>query len=196
MEDGRHLRDLLSYADAHGWRSIPAMMLDIYPADLTAEPGANPFERSKYIDTDYLSFPNEVPPYHFVQGGVRARLSGRSLMMTKAPLVRPDRDFCYLANNHQHSHVPVAEISGALLHYKFIGDLVLRVDEAIERDEHFMGARFYKALRSPLQQTQTKDVLLTQHSVAYGGPSQLVQMGLVEAPEDWVLWPNSPAHQS
>ncbi|MBY6200998.1 glycosyltransferase family 2 protein [Maritalea mobilis] len=196
MEIGRTLADLLSYADAQGWRSIPAMMLDIYPEDLSAGAGENPFERSRYIDRDYLSFANEVPPYHFVQGGIRARLSGRSLMMTKAPLVRPDRDFCFLANNHQHSHVPVADLSGALLHYKFIGDLLARVDEAIERDEHFMGARFYKALQSPLRASRGKDVLLSEHTVAYEGPAQLVEMGLMSAPEDSCLLPIGPTSRS
>ncbi|AHM04477.1 hypothetical protein roselon_02132 [Roseibacterium elongatum DSM 19469] len=192
VERGRTLRDLIAYADAKGWRSIPAMMLDIYPEDLGTDATQNPFERSKYIDRDYLFFDNEVPPYHFVQGGVRARLSGRSLMMTKAPLVKPGADFCYLANNHQHSHVPVAPLSGALLHYKFIGDLMARVDEAIERDEHFMGARFYKALQTPLRAAREKDVLLSAHSVAYEGPAQLVEMGLMSAPDDWGLWPERP----
>ena len=188
MERGRSLRDFLGFLTARGWASVPAIMLDIYPEVLTDSPGANSFAASRYFDTDYHAFPNEIPPYQFIQGGIRARMSGRSLMMTKAPLVRPTTDFAFLANNHQHTHLPVSEVSGALLHYKFVGNLRLRVDEAIEREEHFMGARFYRALRDPLAGSGEDLPLLSEFSRVYESPQDLIREGLMISSQDWDDW--------
>lgn len=188
MEQGRSLRDFLSFLSSRGWASVPAMMLDIYPEALRDAPGANGFAESRFFDVDYHAFPNEFPPYQFIQGGIRARLSGRSLMMTKAPLVRPTPDFAFLANNHQHTHLPLAEVSGALLHYKFIGNLLLRVDEAIEREEHFMGARFYRALRDPICGIDGTVQLRSEYSRVYESPRDLVRAGLIRSSHDWDNW--------
>jgi tetratricopeptide (TPR) repeat protein len=189
MEQGRSLNDFLQFADDRGWRSIPAPMIDIYP-DSLAGPSktGTPFEASRNIDADYVSFANEAPPYEFVQGGVRARLSGRSLMMTKAPLVKPGPSFAFTANNHQHTHLPVARFSGTLLHFKFIGDIMGRVDEAIERKEHFMAARFYRALRQPLDRAEDGYSLLSEHSRRYETPADLLRLGLMRSVPDWDLW--------
>ena len=188
MEQGRGLRDFLSFVAAQGWSSVPAMMLDMYPATLGDATTANSFAESRYFDLDYRSFPNELPPYRFIQGGIRARLSGRSLMMTKAPLVRPTANFAYLANNHQHTHLPISEVTGALLHYKFIGNLRLRVDEAIEREEHFMGARFYRALRDPIAAPDGPTQLLSKHSMIYQSPQDLLRAGLMQSSSAWDHW--------
>lgn len=191
MDRGRRLSDFLSFADDRGWRSIPAPMIDIYPDTLSGDgPAGNAFTASRNIDADYVRFPNEIPPYEFIQGGLRARLSGRSLMMTKAPLVKPDPGFAYLANNHQHTHLPVAGFSGTLLHFKFIGDILGRVDEAIERKEHFMAARFYRALRHPLDQGADGLSLLSEHSRRYETPADLLRLGLMRSVPDWDMWGN------
>lgn len=185
MENGRSLRDLLAYMDSQDFGTIPSLMLDIYPENLEISEGEDPISRSEYIDSDYFSMRNELPPYTFIQGGLRSRLSGRSLLMTKAPLVKMTRDLAYIANNHQHSHRPVADISSALLHYKFIGDFIGRIDEAIERKEHFMGARFYKSVRNALDDNDTEASLLSEYSVKYQGPEQLQNMGLIKSSTAW-----------
>jgi len=182
-DDQTDLATFLAYLDAQGFGSVPAFMLDIYPE--TLEPAAgDPFGRSIYIDRDYSWMRSEVPPYTFVQGGLRSRMTGRSLMMTKAPLVKMTPDLWYLANNHQHTHLPVADVSAAVLHYKFIGDLVGRIDEAIERGEHFMGARFYRALRSSITSPESAK-LVSEHSVRYAGSAQLVDLGLLQTCIRW-----------
>lgn len=187
METGRSLRQFLAYLDQSGAESVPALMIDIYPEQLAPPATAqDAFAQSRYIDTDYRSFACEIPPYRFDQGGLRARLSGRSLMMTKAPLVKMRPDLAYIANNHQHTHARIADVSAALLHYKFIGDLMSRVDEAIDRGEHFMAARFYRALRVPLQGATTASTLLTsEHSHAYTGPADLLSLGLITSSDLW-----------
>ena len=69
--------------------------------------------------------------------------------MQKTPLVRMAAEVRYLECNHSTIHLPVADISGALLHHKFAGDLKHRLDEAIARKEHFAGAISYRRLQGP-----------------------------------------------
>lgn len=191
QERGATLRDLLAFCEARGAASVPAMMLDIYPPDLDAADAADPFAASTLIDRDYRSVLCEIPPYTMVQGGLRARMTGRSLLMTKAPLVRMTPDLAYLANNHQHSHRPLSPVTGALLHYKFVGDIRARVAEAIARNEHYMGARFYRALQDPLARDGR---LASVHSVAWRDPGQLVELGLATTHPDWEAWPIGRSH--
>jgi hypothetical protein len=198
MDQGRSLRDFLAFLEHEGSESVPALMIDIYPADLSvaATSGKDPFMESRYIDSDYTFMPCEIPPYSFVQGGLRARLTGRSLMMTKAPLIRMAADVAFLANNHQHSHVPMSQVGAALLHYKFIGDIRGRLAEAIARQEHFMGARFYRALAEPLGGEPAADAgvaapatrLISETSVLYQGPQTLLNLGLMRSTAAWDHW--------
>ena len=193
---GRSLRDLIAYLEAGGYGTMAGMMLDIYPDRLDPDPGGDPFAASRYIDTDYVFNRNELPPYVFIQGGVRARLTGRSLLMTKAPLVKVTADLAYLDNNHTHTHLPVADITCAVLHYKFIGDLRGRIDEAIDRGEHFLGARFYRALKRGLdgdgaaESSAQGPSLVGPGSVEYGGTGHLVELGLLQSSTEWDDWTN------
>jgi hypothetical protein len=186
QERGATLRDLLAFCEARGAASVPALMLDIYPPDLDAADPADPFAASTLIDRDYTAVPCEIPPYSMIQGGLRARMTGRSLLMTKAPLVRMTADTAFLTNNHHHSHLPLSPVTGALLHYKFVGDIRGRVSEAIARNEHFMGARFYRALQDPLARDGR---LASANSVAWRDPGQLVELGLATSHPDWEAWP-------
>ena len=185
MDTGRSLSDLLAWLDATGAESVPAFMLDIYPERLDLPAGDDPFAASTLIDDDYVSIPNEVPPYTLVLGGLRARMARQTLLMTKAPLVRMRRDLFYLSNNHSHTGARVSDLSAVLLHYKFVGDLRARVDEQVARGEHFMGGRFYRSLQGPLRD---KPILRDRHSVTYAGPEQLVSMGYMNAPQAWRDW--------
>lgn len=183
--EARLLSDLLAYLDAQGYGAMQGTMVDMYPSALDPSSGGDPFAQSCYFDSDYHTMPVEFPPYLLVQGGLRARLSGRSLMMNKAPLVKMQSDTCYILNNHYHTHLPVADISCAVLHYKFVGDILARIDEAIERKEHFMGSRFYKALRGPLEQADGSQGFLSRFSVQYTSPRSLVEHDLMQSSAKW-----------
>lgn len=185
MEDGKTLRDLTRYLDSRGFQAAGGLMVDIYPDVLAAEPGANAFESSQFIDTDYVWMRNELPPYHFVKGGVRARLTGRSLLMTKSPLVKMAPDTAYIANNHQHTHLRMADVTVALLHYKFIGAFRDRVREAVDRQEHFQGARFYRVLEASVGQKDKIPELTSAKSLRYTSTATLVSNDIIETSLSW-----------
>lgn len=190
----RDLRSLITYLEANGYETMQGTMVDMYPSTLGGNGASNPFELSRYFDSDYYTIPVEFPPYNLVQGGLRARLSGRSLMMNKAPLIKMSADTSYIMNNHYHTHLKVADVSCAVLHYKFVGDILSRIDEAIERKEHFMGARFYKALRDPLDEGGENSGFLSEYSLEYFGPQCLVDAGLMQTSTHWEATCEKPQH--
>ncbi|CAN1550036.1 Glycosyl transferase family 2 [Paracoccaceae bacterium] len=185
MDEGRSLREFVTYLDSRGFVATGGCMIDIYPDALGDDAGLNVFEASRQIDTDYVWMRCELPPYHFVKGGVRARMTGRSLLMTKSPLVKMTADLAYVANNHQHTHVPMADVTVALLHYKFIGAIRDRVAEAVDRQEHFQGARFYRILKSSLEKRNANRSLTSSSSVTYSGSVHLQALGLIRGKVDW-----------
>lgn len=193
MEDGRSLHDFTRYLDSCGFEATGGLMVDIYPDHLSANPDANPFESSQFIDSDYVWMRNELPPYHFVKGGVRARLTGRSLLMTKSPLVKMSQDTAFIANNHQHTHLRMADVTVALLHYKFIGAFRDRVREAVERQEHFQGARFYRVLEASVGQKEELQELTSTESVRYCSSLTLVKNHLLKSSVFWEAFAQQPA---
>lgn len=188
QDQGRTLRDFTDYMDANGFQATVGPMIDIFPDFSDAENGDDPFESSKYIDIDYIWMKNELPPYYFIKGGMRSRLTGQSLLMTKSPLVKMYKDFAYIANNHQHTHVPIADVTTAVLHYKFIGKYMERFLEAVERGEHFQGARFYRLLSNSVKRETSSDSQLATKGpqiIEYANPSQLVELGILKSSNSW-----------
>jgi hypothetical protein len=115
--------------------------------------------------------------------------------MTKSPLVRMSADFAYLVNNHHHTHLPVSDVTTAVLHYKFIGSFRERLEEAISRREHFQGARFYRQLDRSLDapSTQMQGGALTN----YESPAQLRALGLLQSTPEWdATLPRAPSRTS
>jgi len=184
-DNGRSLGDLLSYCDDRGFGLVRAAALDMYPESLEAVGGADPFAASRYFDVDYFVVPSELPPYVMIQGGLRRRLTGLASSMQKSPLVRMAPDVRYLECNHSTTHLPVADVSGAILHYKFVGDLKRRVTEAISRGEHFSQAVSYHRLGESLGASGWSGSLLSPHSRRYEGTASLLQLGLMRSGAEW-----------
>lgn len=188
---GRTLRDLLSYCDANGFCAVPAIELDMYPERLDVAADVDPFAASCYFDTDYASVRSELPPYVMIQGGIRHRLTGVATLMQKTPLVRVAADMRYIECNHGTTHLPTADVSGALLHYKFVGDMKRRIEDAITRGEHFAGALFYRQLNTAVRSLGC-EILLSQYSRRYAGPSGLADHGVIRGSPRWDAYATPP----
>jgi hypothetical protein len=184
-DGSRNLRDLLRYCEQHGFASVPAIELDMYPECLEADTGIDPFAASRYFDVDYLAVEAELPPYVMIQGGIRGRLTGLPLSMHKSPLIRMATDVRYIECNHSTTHLPVADVSGALLHYKFVGDFKRRVALAVARGEHFAGAITYRRLDRAVSAMEPAKSLLSGHSRLYTGPGDLERCGLIKGSPRW-----------
>jgi Glycosyl transferase family 2 len=181
----RTLRDLLSYCDDYGFGCVTAIELDMYPECLDTAPDTDPFAASCYFDANCSFTETELPPYVMIQGGIRERLTGLALSMQKTPLIRVAPDVRYIECNHSATHLPVADVTGALLHYKFVGDMRRRVGEAISRAEHFAGAISYRRLDSALGSIARGKSLLSPGSCRYDGPAVLLHHGLIKSSAGW-----------
>ena len=184
-DSGRPLRDLLSYCEDRGFGLVRAIALDMYPETLDLGAGTDPFAASCYYDVDYLAIPAELPPYTVIQGGLRRRLTGLASSLQKSPLVHMAPDVRYIECSHGTTHLPVADVSGAVLHYKFVGDMRRRVGEAVARGEHAAGALSYRRLQDSLGEAAWRGSLLSPHSRRYTGTADLLRHGLIASSPDW-----------
>lgn len=185
QDRGRSLASLLSYLDDRAYGAVAAIELDMYPDRLDGAPAANLFPAHCHFDTDYRIIRTEIPPYMLIQGGIRRRMTGLALTMTKTPLIRVSPDFRYVECNHHTTHLPVADVTAALLHYKFVGDIASRLNEAIDRGEHFGGAVAYRRLRQAAGQKKWGETLLSEFSRRYDGAKSLEAAGLMRSSPDW-----------
>ena len=198
---GRSLRDLLAYCRQFGFGCVPAIEVDMFPEHLEIEPGIDPFTASCYFDGDYVVVEAELPPYIMAQGGVRGRLTGLPLSMHKSPLVQMNRNVRYFECNHSATHLPISDVTGALLHYKFVGDMQRRIAQAVARGEHFAGAVTYRRLSDAVAGRDGTKSLLSEHSIRYLGPDTLALHGLIKTSPQWTAFsmqhirekPTSPA---
>lgn len=184
-EHGRSLKDLIAYLDDRAYGAMAAVELGMYPERFDASPASNLFAAHCHFDSDYQTVRCEIPPYRLIQGGIRRRMTGLALTMTKTPLVRVSPDFRYIECNHYTTHLPVADVTGALLHYKFVGDVAQRLDEAIGRGEHFGGALAYRRLRSAAGERGWEASLLSAFSRRYEGTGSLEAAGVIESSAGW-----------
>ena len=88
----------------------------------------------------------------------------------------------FLENNHLHTHLPVAPVTTALLHYKFVGDTTARFTEAVTRGEHFLGGRFYRDMLARLKGNGIRRGLWARR---YSDDRQLTRMGLLTTTAEW-----------
>lgn len=132
---------LLHYLEARRFNAVAACMLDMLPATGLGPTGAGDF-RKKYPMFDLADIqkspypetwltrsnvvPAGIPEFH---GGVRSRMSssGHRFILLKHPLLKIADGLIPYTHPHYCAHARVADITAALLHYKFIGSFLDRV---------------------------------------------------------------------
>ena len=119
---------LIAYLAGRGADGLAGYMLDVYPVRLFMPDGAPaPGEDHVYYDKDYHWFGNVRAPYRQPAGGARARLFGVMEYLHKVPLFHSAR--VRVLDSHETTPLRLADVSGALLHYKL---RALAVAEALE----------------------------------------------------------------
>lgn len=169
--DTRPIHALTDWLDTYDIRSFPAMLLDMYPkGPIDAQPyreGQNPFEIAGWFDSgNYMISKNQTFQNLWIQGGPRARMffaerPEAAPSLNKIPLVKWERSFAFASSTHMilprglntvYDEWGGEKASGCLLHAKFLSPLSAKVEEELERQEHFAGSREYKAYADTLSQ--------------------------------------------
>ncbi|NNU58807.1 glycosyltransferase family 2 protein [Ochrobactrum soli] len=182
----RSLRDFIGELEAHGIRRCLAPMIDMYPAGLLrdgvfVDDGTKyPFEVSSHFDGDGYTVKQERFGVA-VRGGPRQRLFGRSMRLSKFPLIWVDRKTDYRRGSIHgpgpcfRNYLPV---TGALLHYRFSSRSVEEFQRIAKEGGHAGGSEHYKAIVG--NERFSDDLsLVYSGSVHYTGPECLVERGFM-----------------
>jgi glycosyltransferase involved in cell wall biosynthesis len=191
----RNLRALTAWLDGLEQRSLPAMMLDLYPSGTLSttdcQQGQDPTTVLSWFDAGNYGIQRQEPLGNlWVQGGVRARVffaddPRRAPTLNKTPLVKWDRSFAYVNSTHQllprglnqNFGVDGTEMtSGILLHTKFLPHVVAKSAEEKDRREHFNNSALYEDYYDGLIADPR---LWSPSSQRYLGWRQLESLGLM-----------------
>jgi hypothetical protein len=87
---------------------------------------------------------------------------------------------------HPHATMPVklSDVTGVLLHFKFLPDFYVRVASEVKRKEHFDGAVEYARYWAKLRDNPRLSFYYPG-SVEYEGSEQLVRLGLLKEDQAW-----------
>jgi hypothetical protein len=160
------LAGLLRYLAHHGYKTAAGQMLDLFSekrfSEIETRPGDRLRDTYRYYDLTDLVPTQEVYWIRDGQlanrdivclfGGIRKRFFGDDcLLLTKHPLLHADDSVgVYTYDGHFHTRAPVADISTALLHYKYVASLPDRVRRTVEEGWHNKAGALYGGLAQGL----------------------------------------------
>lgn len=166
----RSLTSFTNYLAARNEQVVAGVMLDMFPVD-----GA-------YIWFDPPTLrPSMNCPFLEAAGGVRRRLFGTTVTLSKAPLIHAAAGVRYLGSHHT-TPAPTSSVTAAMLHYH-LGYLfdenqqVRMADEAAraQHSDHAVDRRRMLAMVRGLSAVEIKG----PKSLMYQGTAQLLEHGLL-----------------
>jgi len=104
--------------------------------------------------------------------------------LTKVPLVRWDDTSRYLQSTHWISPKAVAQVTGVLLHAKFLDDFYHRALQEAARGERYDGSAEYIRYARSLSKDPNMTFMF-EGSARFEGTAQLVRLGIMHEPLDW-----------
>jgi hypothetical protein len=197
--EAHDLKALTGLLNRQGRIGFGAMMLDLYPRgpldEVHYSAGQDPLDVLQWFDAAPYRAVRQRPMGNlWLQGGARERVffsadPRRSPTLNKTPLIRWNRRYTYV--NSTHSALPPVlngfydgphgdQPSGVLLHTKFLPEIVEKSATEKQRQQHFHTPTDFDAYYDRL--TAAPD-LWSERSMQYGGPEQLVALGLMRKPE-------------
>jgi hypothetical protein len=88
-------------------------------------------------------------------------------------------------NPHATTPIKLSDVTGVLLHFKFLEDFSARVNTEVIRKEHWQGASEYRRYRAKLKHRGGLSFHYDE-SVAYEDSQQLVRLGLMREDDAWM----------
>jgi len=188
IED-RTLSHLLRYMDRKGDEVFMALMLDMYGEHIGVEKayksGDDLLNMFPYFEANYDYSGSIFCPYRSYYGGFRRRVIWNSHVgtpMTKVPIIKSGRGIKYLGN-HQTTPGKVSDVTGALLHFKFMGK------ETYEKESFRLGkmgnTQKYWFFAQRAKEYGEEHSFLCDSSIRYKSSEQLKELGLMTKPDDF-----------
>ncbi len=170
-----------------GAQGLFCMLLDMYPdgplKNVGYRAGDSLIKACPWFDpAPYRTVQAGAFPHVQLYGGVRERVFGFSGAVTptvsKVPLVKWHRGMRFLNCTHALTPIALAQMTGALLHFKFLDDFHDRAITEAARGEHYAGGQEYRIYAQLLARNPALS-LRNQNSVRLESSRQLVELGLM-----------------
>ena len=190
------IQEFVNYLDNYGYRGLFTIMLDCYgkgPIDsYEYKAGQDFLVTCPYFDkTGYYVSNNSQFPYFGIFGGARYRAfyeqdnERQGPTLKKIPLVKWGSDLEYLSVTHSTTPIQLADISGALLHFKYIDNFFEHVKTEVQREDRNM--KDYQQYKATIDENPKLDLFCDQ-SRAYKDSTQLLEYGLITTSMSYVDW--------
>lgn len=192
--DTRSLTELTEYLGQEGKASFFSIMLDMYSEKTVDETryqaGQDPLDVCPWFDaTGYYQDCRPTYGEWWIRGGVRRRVffpdqPWHAPALNKTVLVKWQWYYAYIASTHivwpnrlnrPHFSDTLAP-TGCLLHFKYLSLFREKVEEEMQRKEHYAGSREYTRYLDGLN---SKTILWSSGSTRLRGWRQCVNLGLM-----------------
>lgn len=189
------INHLCSYLEQCHRESFFSLMLDMYGSKPLSQsiysPGIDPLKLCPYFDkAGYFFRENSGMNSLWAQGGVRIRKyfpqdPHKAPALNKIPLIKWKKGFAYISSMHQ--AIPRrlnssyrTELTGVILHFKYFSSFIEKVNEEIERKQHYGNSGEYKKYY-----TSAEEELFFHPDISllYKGWKQLTDLGLMKGME-------------
>lgn len=198
------LGDLTDYLDDQACDGIFCVFLDMYPpgplSEAIYEPGQPFLEVCDHFEVKSYKLRR---PRHFphvqVFGGPRQRIfweggkKGNGPSMRKMPLVKWRKGFAYIFSTHSATPVRLANVTGALLHFKFFSSFKSFAERELARGDRVQKEHYENYARLAREQDI---VFRTANSIKYETSNTLVQHGVMTCNNAYLEWMKSRFKQS
>jgi len=188
------LGEFTAYLDSFGYQGLFTLMLDMYgkgPLNETHYVPGSPFvDACTYFDSGpYKAAVADTFPPISCYGGVRRRVffqnEQRGVVLRKVPLVKWQAGYRYFSSTHSLSELRLADVTGALLHFKFFSHFQEYAAEELRRGERPQHVADYDRY-AEVTGTRPDIVFFNSESTAYESSTQLVRLGLVRASKQYL----------
>src|SRR5262249_34100337 len=187
------LRELCHFLDRESFDALDCVLLDMYPgaplSEIKYTQGTNPLQIASWFDkasyTELRAGPSDWHDSNILHqgpsrlfGGMRERVFGVQACVSKVPLVKFRKSIALSLGTHMIQGARVADIRGALLHFKFLDDFTAKAQREAAREQYWHKAQEYKDYESVLCRDPTIS-FMSPISQKFVSSSQLVTLAVM-----------------
>jgi glycosyltransferase involved in cell wall biosynthesis len=188
------LRELCNFLDRESFDALDCVLLDMYPdrplTKIKYTQGTDPLQIASWFDrASYIELGAGPSDWHDsnilhqgplrVYGGMRERVFGVQACLSKVPLVKFRNSIALSLGTHLIGGARVADLRGAVLHFKFLDDFAAKVQREITREQYWKGAQEYKGYGAVLSLDPNLN-FMSPMSEKFVSSSQLVTLGVMK----------------
>jgi hypothetical protein len=159
-------------------------------SEIEYTPGTDPLQIASWFDnasyTEFSVGPSDWHDENILHqgpsrlcGGVRERVFGVQACMSKVPLVKFRDSIGLSLGAHLIQGARIADLRGALLHFKFLDDFGAKVQMEIAREQYWNKAQEYKRYGAVLSRDPSPN-FMSSISEKFVSSSQLVKLGVMK----------------